>query len=371
MKISKSFVLPALVAMQCIAPPQAMAKTLGFVIPSWSTALYETKYYDECPEGLAIGNDELWWKGLSPKDRDRLTNGGELEPVDPPRRPRSVLRGPNKEDVCWNPEIVKDPPLRMVRGKFGYGMNLDGTQTGEATAKSCKHTKFTTPDGKTQVDNQMYRLLGCIYGWRKGEYIEAHADRERRDSSVGIMLLEVSDVDDEQNDDDVKVTFFSTHDVLPKDSTGKILPYASYRVADMAQYGAVAKGKIVDGKVVTTPLDARLPLYGHQIMGEMFIKEMRIELPLTTTEPGAPLNGMMAGYYDFDSWWQYIRRIESVLVTGQWSCPALYVAAKQMADGYPDPKTGNCTAISTAMNIEALPAFVVRGDVKTASAGGK
>ena len=48
-------------------------------------------------------------------------------------------------------------------------------------------------------------------------------------------------------DVNVKVTFFSTHDVLPKDSTGKILPYASYRVADMDHYGAVAKGKIVDG----------------------------------------------------------------------------------------------------------------------------
>src|SRR3954471_17421135 len=174
MRISKTLVLPVLVAMQCIAPAQAMAKkTLGFVVPSWSTAIYETKYYEECPEGLAIGNDELWWKGLTPKDRDRLTNGGGMEPVDPPRRPMSVLRGPNKEDVCWNPTIVKDPPLRMVRGKTGLGMNLDGTQDGAATAKTCKHEKFTTPDGKTKVDNQMYRLVGCIYGWRKGEYVEA------------------------------------------------------------------------------------------------------------------------------------------------------------------------------------------------------
>ena len=47
--------------------------------------------------------------------------------------------------------------------------------------------------------------------------------------------------------------------------------------------------------------------------------------------------------------------------------------AKQMADGYPDPKTGECTQISTAFTIEALPAFVLHqpgdtGAKKTAQA---
>jgi len=347
----------------------APKKTLGYIIPSWLTAMYETKYYDECPDGLAIGNDELWWKGLSPMDRDRLTNGGAIEPVDPPRRPMSVLRGPNKEDVCWMPEVVKDPALRVVKGKLGYGLNLDGTPDGAATANTCKHEKFTTPDGKAKVDNQMYRLLGCIYGWRKGEYVESHADRERRDSSVGMILIEVSDVDDEQNDPDVKVSFHATRDVLFKDATGKILPYASYRPSETPHYNTVASGKIVDGKLITEPTDARLPLYAHQMTGTMFIKGLRLELPVAAKDDGTPAMGMMAGYHDFDNWWEYIRRIESVLVTGQWSCPAVYVAAKELADGYPDPQTGKCTAISTAMNIEALPAFIIHPAVKTARAG--
>jgi hypothetical protein len=349
----------------------AEKKTLGFVVPSWATAMYETKYYDECPEGLAIGNDEIWWKGLSPKDRDKLTNGGLIEPVDPPRRPTAALRGPNKEDVCWNPTIVKDPPLRVIKGKIGLGMNLDGTQDGAATANTCKHEKFTSPDGQTKVDNQMYRLLGCIYGWRKGNYIEAHADRERRDSSVGIILIEVTGVDNEENDPEVSVAFYSTRDVLPKDSTGKILPFASYRVSDTPLYGAKAKGKIVNGVITSEPMDVRLPLYGHQIMGDMVFKELRLNLPAKVAEDGAPTLGMVAGYYDFESFWQYARRLESVLVTGQWSCPALYVAAQEVADGFPDPKTGKCTAISTAMNIEALPAFVMHGDARTAQAGSK
>jgi hypothetical protein len=37
-----------------------------------------------------------------------------------------------------------------------------------------------------------------------------------------------------------------------------------------------------------------------------------------------------------------------------------------MADGYPDPKTGECTALSIAFNIEAIPAFVLHQPGDTA-----
>ena len=363
-----AFTASVLLPIGTLSADTAPKKTLGFVVVSWRTAQYETKYYEECPEGLAIGNDEIWWKSLPPRDRDRLTNGGLIEPVDIPRRSISALRGPNKEDVCWNPEIVKDPPLRTVKGKFGYGLNLDGTNDGHATPTSCAHEKFTTPDGRTQVDNQMYRLVGCIYGWRKGNYAEAHADRERRDASVGTILIEVSGVDDERNDPDVDVTFYTTRDVLPKDAAGNILPYSSYRVGATPIYGTTAKGKIVDGQLITEAVDAHLPLYAHQYTGSMFIRGLQLQLPLATPAGETTHNGMLAGYFDFDSWWDYMRRLESILVTAQWSCPAMYVAGKQLADGYPDPKTGQCTAISTAMNIEALPAFVIHEDAKTARA---
>ena len=357
--IRHCFYTSALVLALAAAPAQAAPRSIGFVVTTWETAMYETKYFEECPEGLALGNDELWWKGLSPQDRDKLTNSGLIEPVDPPRRPMSVLRGPQKEDVCWNPEIVKDPPLRTVKGPFGYGFNLDGTNDGKATAKTCGHEKFTTPDTKTKVDNQMYRLLGCTYGWRKGNYVEGHANRERRDQSQGTILIEVTDIDDMQNDSEVKVKFYATRDVLPKDAAGRILPFASYRISPSPIYGAGAKGRIVDGVLRTDAIDARLPLYGHAFTGDMYIRDLQVEIPVEPRADGDVQIGMMAGYYDFESWWDYIRRIESVLVTGQWSCPAVYVAAKQLADGYPDPKTGECTAISTAMRLEVLPAFVI------------
>ena len=110
--------------------------TLSFVVANWDNAIHETRYMDECPEGPAIGNDELWWRGLSRADKDKLTEKGLVQPVD--RRPTAVLRGPDGIDVCWNPTSVQDPPLRTARAKVAFGFDLDGRSDGNATAKTCQ-----------------------------------------------------------------------------------------------------------------------------------------------------------------------------------------------------------------------------------------
>ena len=85
---------------------------------------------------------------------------------------------------------------------------------------------------------------------------------------------------------------------------------------------------------------------------------MNMKLDLTLGDDGK-VRGVVGGYYDFDKWWEYMLKIEFLIATGDWSCPALYEAAKRLADGYPDPKTGECTSISSAFKIDALPAFTL------------
>ena len=178
-------------------------------------------------------------------------------------------------------------------------------------------------------------------------------------------------MDDVKNDPSVTVTYYSTVDLLQKDSAGGILPWASYRPSDTPHYGAKAKGKIVDGHVIAEPVDARLPLFGNNVTGDMIYKGLRLDLDLTKAAPDGSYSGLLAGYRDFENWWDYIRKIEFLTVTGQWSCPAIWVASQELADGYPDPKTGKCTAISEAMDITAVPAFVVPREARTAQAQGK
>lgn len=341
-------------------------QTLGFVVANWDNAIYETKFMDECPEGPAIGNDEIWWRGLSRENKDKFTDKGLVQPVD--RRFLSVLRGPKGEDVCWNPTIVQDPPLRTIKGKTSYGFDLDGSADGSATPKSCKHENFTGVDGRTGVDNQMYRLLGCHYGWRHNGVLDTFGNEERRNSGRGVVLIEITGIDDPKNSENVQVAFYRALDPFPIDSSGRILPYASYRVdsnGGKPRYGTVAQGKIKDGVLITEAVDLKLPYYANSAYAEIDLRDMKLELDLTVGEDGK-VRGLVGGYYDFDKWWEYMLKVEFLIATGDWSCPALYTAAKELADGYPDPETGECTAISSAFKMDALPAFILH-DTETAA----
>jgi hypothetical protein len=347
----------------CGSGSGAGGKTLGFAVVGWRTSVYETPYMDECPDGLAQGNDELWWKGVPPEERAILTRDGTIEPVTGTRRAMSVLRGPKGEDVCWNPTSVKDPPLRVVEGDTSYGVDLDGDATGQGTPMSCPHVNFKSPDGKPGVDNQMYRILGCTYGWRRHGYIEDNANGERRDTSHGIVLIEVSGVDDPVNDDQVEVAFYkkADGDSLPKDHRADVLPHATYRADPTPRYGGKAKGRIVAGVLETDPIDVTLPFYGNLTHLPLVMKGMRMQLPVDKRERF--IEGQIAGYQDLDNFWDYIQRYEYLLVTGQFSCPGIYVAMKELADGYPDPKTGECTALSAAFTIRTVPAFIAHDGV--------
>ena len=61
--------------------PAAAAETttLGFVVRDWFTSVFNSKFLDECPEGLVIANDELWWRGLSKEERAKQTENGLIQ----------------------------------------------------------------------------------------------------------------------------------------------------------------------------------------------------------------------------------------------------------------------------------------------------
>ncbi len=329
---------------------------LGFVVESWYTAIYDTEYMEECPEGIAIGSDEIWFNALSAEEKEIQTGGGELQVLDLPRRPNSYLRGPNGEDVCWHPESVVEPPMRIVHGKYAYGMNLDGNSHGRATENTCQHGNFISPDGSVAgIDNQMYRLMGCVYGYRSEGYLEHHANRERQDESKGIILIDISGVDDPRNDDAVEVSFYLSATTLHFDSAGHIVPFGSYQAVP-GRYGDTVAGEIVDGVVRTEPGDVTLPLHGNDGFTDMIFRDLRIEFEISPD--GTRAKGLWAGYHPVTSFWDHIQKVQHNVPVGQYNCPSLYVAAHELADGYPDPETGECTALSSAFTFQAAAGFI-------------
>ena len=69
---------------------------------------------------------------------------------------------------------------------------------------------------------------------------------------------------------------------------------------------------------------------------------------------------MIGGYRDVENWFQFFRRVTSMAVSVYGlHCPGWIAEAHRLADGYPDPKTGKCTALSAANRLKAVPAFVI------------
>jgi predicted lipoprotein with Yx(FWY)xxD motif len=170
-----------------------------------------------------------------------------------------------------------------------------------------------------------------------------------------VILMQITGVQTLEDSPAVTVKFFHAADVMPKNQTGGILSFASYRIDGNPLYGTAAKGRIKNGVLTTEPTDVHLPFFGNRVETEFFIRGLRLELKLTDDAA----TGLLGGYHDLDNWWDYVRKMGYLIETAQFSCPALYTAAVEMADGYPDPKTGNCTALSVAYKIEAARAFVI------------
>ncbi|MFL2769477.1 MAG: hypothetical protein ACJZ9F_00560 [Rhodospirillaceae bacterium] len=331
--------------------------TMGFVVRDWFTAIYNTKFVDECPEGLAISNDEIWWRGLSKEDRAYLTENGLRSNLN--RMPTAMRRGPEGENVCLNPTAVLDPPMRVIEGNYSYGVNLDGNADGQATPNTCSHDNFTHPDGTPGIDNQMYRLIGCIYGWRRGGLPELNAHEGRGTSGLGMILIEITNVDDVRNDDDVKVSFYRSIDQFALDGSGRPLPFSSYNIdmdGDEPRYGDSLRGTIVDGVLTTERGDVSLPFYGNYNFMHPAIKDMDLQLDMA--DDGATAKGLVSGYYNVDEFLYYVGGMVGHTSTAD-DCPAMYVAAQELADGYPDPNTGQCKYLSSAFEIGAYAAFII------------
>jgi hypothetical protein len=261
--------------------------------------------------------------------------------------------------------------MKVVEGKYGYGANLDGTTDGRATPKSCAHDKFTHPDGTPGIDNQMYRLIGCVYGWRRGGLPELNAHEGRRTSGLGMTLIEISGVTDPRNSENVTVTFYRSVDQFALDGAGKPLPFSSYNI-DIAEdgkprYGDRLKGSIKNGVLTTNRGDVHLPFYGNYNFMHPAIRDMDLRLEIAAD--GASAKGQVTGYYNMEEFLYYVAGMTGHSSTAD-DCPAMYVAAHELADGYPDPATGQCTHLSSSFDIVAYAAFVIHpdGEQKTARA---
>jgi hypothetical protein len=179
------------------------------------------------------------------------------------------------------------------------------------------------------------------------------------------QVLLLRGVDSLVNDPDVEVIYGNTPDRPVIDSKGKFVWNASYTISTkMPRERNVLHGKIVNGVLTTDPVLIKLSQVWGQgggrdlrgIRSKWTFNKGRIGIAL---QPDGTIKGLVAGYQPLNEFVDSTSMggIGSLLVAGI-DCAGKWNTPKKLADGDRDPKSGQCTTISSAMELRAVPAFV-------------
>ena len=327
--------------------PTVKNRSIGYVLTSEEYAVYSTPEKKECPEGLNEGPREQY-DALFPKDgKVRTTVETELA----------------SEAAIWFPDVKPNNfPYKFAGGKTAPGLNLDG---------KVGPNDFTSPDGEAGIDNEYYRVIGCVVGLRAGAYYYYLTNNHATKYNYQRQVIEITNVDSLVNDDDVTVTKWRALDKKMTDAAGtEYLPYGSQRIDPRwgKEFYARTHGKIVDGVLTTEPFDVYWPhdsSFGNFSLFQ--IKGSVLKAKLTPEEA----TGVWGGYLDINSWYRQMISSSSThtLTASSIASQSMYQAAVKLADAYPDPKTGKNTAISSARIVKFKQVYLTHPDEKVASDG--
>ncbi len=315
------------------------AGTIGYVLTAKNVAIWQSPDGKvECPEGLNDG----------PREQFKT-----LYPMDSGVRYKFVETQLEREGQIWNPTTEPEPKLHFkeAQGKTAIGLNLDG--------KVGPHD-FTSPDGEPGIDNQMYRVLGCVDNYRgpDGSYRHFIQDYMRK-FNYNRWLFELTNVEDLTNDDQVDVTLYRGKDPLMVDTLGAYTPGSTHRIDFRWGKSFIyhLRGKIKDGVLTTEPADITFPESQARGVPYLSVRAWRVKLKLTPESA----EGLMAGYTDIERYYNSLGQNWSThhRSYGAEPMPSEYRAMRKNADAYPDPQTGENTAISMAWEVKFVQAFIL------------
>lgn len=341
----------ALLAPPVLAAPEGAEgalqnRTIAYVLTTEYYAIHQSEGgKEECPNGFNDGPREQY-KVLFPDD------GTKRKLVD-----TQLAR----EAEVWFPHTTKEIfEFKEAGGKVAPGINLDG---------KIGPNDFTDPDGEKGVDNQLFRAIGCVNNYRDNYELNIITTKWRTQHNFNRFLFVLTDVDDLANDDDVTLTTYRGLDKLMTDSTGQnFLPGGSQRI-DMKwgkEFIQKFHARIKDGVLRTDAQPLRIPeMAAFEDVSVFPFKSAQFKLKLTRDRA----EGVLMGYIDIDGWYAMLNEGWAThhLSYGQESAPSLYRALRRLADGFPDPKTGEMTAISGGLDLKFSQVFVSFPENQTAA----
>jgi len=325
------------------SPAQLQDRTIGYVLNAHHIGMHATKEMKECPDGLNDGPLEEYHK-LFPKKEGVKYSLVETE-----------LRREGDKYFPWLDTSTLN--FKEAGGSVAPGLNLDG----KVGAKD-----FTSPEGERGIDNEFHRVVGCIDDLRPGGFYDGFRNTFTNRFNYQRILIELTEVDSLENDDEVIVTQYQGRDNYLQDATGnEALPGGTIR--DSGKWGKVfhkqMRGRIKDGVLITEPADVNWPnSFAFNDRGVMSIRDGQFKLSLTPTNA----TGVLGGYLDVDAYYRSLVTTMSTLSLqfGRHSPMSLYRSMVKLADKYPDPQTGKNTAISGALKLQFTQVYIEHPQTK-------
>jgi predicted lipoprotein with Yx(FWY)xxD motif len=342
-----------------LGPQWAVAsETRGYVISWFHFAPNNTDA--DCPDGVNPRADQVYARimtewGKSPDEIKKvLASDDWVNKMSANAGQRGKIDG-KIVDVYMNPTSVPDPHIKTGRGHVGLGFNLDGKDSPD---------NYIDPEtGEHGVDNEFFRVVACTdaqQGSPKARPTHPSIVWDMARDQMPAWLIEVSGIDNIENDDDVEVTISRALEPVTRNAEGSPQSDMTFRVDPNPRSISHAHGRIKNGLLTTDSFDFNM-IGDPYVMAEYHGKASKLRLKLT---PGPDSGkGILGGYFpwkDLYSAWAIGGAVNEANLS--LDIPGLYYALRRMADGYPDPITGQNTRISTSYVVETVPAFVKHVD---------
>lgn len=358
----------SVVATEEVKAKAAQEQVRGFVFTKWE---YDIPREDpgECPDGFNI-TDEDFFSDEYAATREEVAKRWEAGD-----REGALELLP--EDACQDPTVLPDPGHIFFTGNASVdGLDLDGIDSKAAAGGRCAHDDFTAADGRTGIDNQHWRLMGCVKGYRPdGLFDRLFATNNSILENGYSTLLEMKLVAGTPEAGRVEARLFTSGGPVTKDANGNVVRDMSQLVhEDPLYHSATFAGEIKDGVFTAGPVDARLKFKVQAIDNHYYFKDLRIRATLL---PDGSMDGILAGYWDIANTFDFLTEVyigpihlgRAAANNIGYMCSGVYHALPKVADGHPD-ENGNCTSMSTVIRFAAVPAFVIKPEPATAAAGG-
>lgn len=341
-----------------IVDAAAQEQVRGFVFTQWAYDI-PRENPGECPKGMNITDEEFFsaeYAAVKDEVKRRYEAGD-----------RDGALGLLPADACKDPTVWPDPGFVLFEGPASVtGLDLDGVNSTVAAGGQCAHDDFIGPKGETGIDNQHWRLTGCIKGFRPDGLFERLFDGNNSILENGYAtLLELKLVSGTPTAGRVEARLFTSAGPVTKDANGKVVPDMSQLVhEDPLFHSPTFTGEIKDGIFTAGPVDARLKFKVQAIDNYYYFRDLRLRAEML---PDGSMKGVLAAYWDIKNTFNFMTEVyigpvhlgRSAANNIGYQCAGLYHALPRVADGHPDPNTGQCTSMSTVIKFSAVPAFVI------------